>query len=243
MIVHGCNTHFFVTACLLGNAVNASVFASLSFFALVWIIFLLSWIFSLTARTFCTYLQINFNVLLMLCRIFYHHFNSVVHFERIFCSFYPETFFVKVCPHLTCAFVSTSASPWKFNIASVVTEMQRMDLHQFSAIEFAMLKFDGHANADVKCEQALNALNCHALFTTEWYRLSLSNCMRSLLWQLFISTAIFLHQHAFSWFSCEPDNSLIWDHCQKQCFFPQATVAVGRAGEGTVEPGKTKLLV
>ena len=75
--------------------------------------------------------------------------------------------------------------------------MQRMDLHQFSAIAFAMLKFDGHANADVKCEHTLNALNCHALFTTEWYRLSLSNCMRSLLWQLFISTAIVLHQHAF----------------------------------------------
>ena len=167
------------------------------FFALVWIIFLLCWNFSLAARTFCIYLPINFNVFLMLCSIFTIILICLCILKEYFVHFILKHFFVKVCPHLTCAFVSTSASPWKFNIASVVTQMQRMDLHQFSAIALAMLKFDGHANADVKCEHTLNALNCHALFTTEWYRLSLSNCMRSLLWQLFISTAIFLHQHAF----------------------------------------------
>ena len=60
-----------------------------------------------------------------------------------------------LCSHSTSAFVSTSSS--KFNITSMVTQMQtqRMSLKPFSVLMFAidtMLNFDGDANADVKRE-------------------------------------------------------------------------------------------
>ena len=43
-----------------------------------------------------------------------------------------------LCSHLTSAFASTSTSPSKFNIASMVKQMQRMGLNPFSSM-FALL--------------------------------------------------------------------------------------------------------
>ena len=64
--------------------------------------------------------------------------------------------YLRLCSHLTSAFASTP--PSKFNIASMVTQTQRMGLNPLSAstfrLLFIMLSFDGDANTDVKCEQA-----------------------------------------------------------------------------------------
>ena len=64
---------------------------------------------------------------------------------------------------LTSAFVSMSMSPSKFNITSMVMQMQRMGLIHFSAPTFAllmtqMLNFDSDANV---LSPSLLLLNLH----------------------------------------------------------------------------------
>ena len=58
---------------------------------------------------------------------------------------------VKVCSHLTFAFASTSMSPSKFNIASIVmqTQTHRMGLKPFLTF---YIDVDANANAKVMCE-------------------------------------------------------------------------------------------
>ena len=61
-----------------------------------------------------------------------------------------------LCSHLTSAFVSMSTSLSKFNIASIVMQMQRMGLNH--PLHQHLLLFDGDANADVGCEPQTKGL-------------------------------------------------------------------------------------
>ena len=70
-----------------------------------------------------------------------------------------RVFTLKVCSHLTFAFVSTS--PSKLNIASMEmqTQMHRMGLNPFLTFYIdAMLNVDTNANANGKCEHTFSML-------------------------------------------------------------------------------------